>query len=51
MIFLLLIVGIANAQEPEDSDTLVYPLTNQEGGLYLDDQVNYELIYNPVRDH
>jgi len=50
MIILLLIVGIANAQEPEDSDTLVYPFTNQEGGLYLDDQVNYEIIYNPVRD-
>ncbi|MFV0305566.1 MAG: cell surface protein SprA [Moheibacter sp.] len=48
--FLLLFIGIANGQEPEESDTLPYPFENQEGGLYLDDQINYDIIYDPVRD-
>lgn len=50
IIFLLLIIGIANAQEPEESDTLVYPFNNQSGGLYLDNQIQYDIIYDPVRD-
>lgn len=50
IIFLLLIIGTAYGQEPEESDTLKYPFNNQEGGLYLDDQITYDIIYDPVRD-
>ncbi len=52
VIFLLLIIGTANAQEPdpEPTDTLPYPFNTEEGGLYLDDQINYDIIYDPSND-
>lgn len=50
IIVLLLSFGIANGQEPDESDTLKYPIGNQTGGLFLDNQIQYEVIYDPIKD-
>lgn len=50
VMILLLFIGKLNAQEPETSDTLPYPFHNQEGGLYLDDQINYDVVYDASND-
>lgn len=50
IIFLLLIIGKANAQDPVESDTLKFPFDTQTGGLYLDNQINYEVVYDPVNN-
>lgn len=46
----LLFIGIASAQEGEDSDTLKYPFDQQSGGLYLDNQITYDITYDAGKD-
>lgn len=49
-IFLLIIfIGTAHAQE-NDSDTLKYPFQGQSGGLFLDNQIQYDVSYDPSSD-
>ncbi|MET3732294.1 cell surface protein SprA [Moheibacter stercoris] len=49
-IFLLFaFIGIAFGQEPEENDTLKYPFTTETGGLFLDNQIEYDIVYDPVR--
>src|SRR5690606_35801373 len=50
IIFLLLIIGMANGQEPVESDTLKFPFNTETGGLYLDNQINYEVVYDPINN-
>jgi len=49
---LFLFGGLANAQVPEEEEeedsTLIWPFTNETGGLYLSNQINYEVTYDPV---
>lgn len=45
-----LFAGLVNAQEDENSDSLVYPFNQQSGGLYLDNQIVYDVVYDPVND-
>lgn len=41
---------MANAQDPVESDTLKFPFNNETGGLYLDNQINYEVVYDPINN-
>ena len=41
---------MANAQEPEPTDTLPFPFETETGGLYLDNQITYEVVYDPVNN-
>ena len=49
IIFLFSFIGIAFGQEPEENDTLKFPFSTETGGLYLDDQIQYDIVYDPVR--
>lgn len=50
IILLLLMIGKANAQDPEESDTLKFPFNTETGGLFLDNQINYEVVYDPINN-
>lgn len=47
--FLFVFIGIGYGQE-DGSDTLKYPFTNQNGGLFLDGQIKYDVVYDPLKD-
>src|SRR5690554_543278 len=49
VLFFLFALSTAYGQE-EESDTLKYPFDNQSGGLYLDNQIHYEIVYDPIKD-
>ena len=50
ILVILLNFGLAHGQETDESDTLVYPMGTQSGGLFLDNQITYEVIYDPLKD-
>lgn len=43
-----LFVSVVHAQEGDPE--LQFPFENQSGGLYLEDQITYEVIYDPAKD-
>lgn len=49
VLLFLITLSAAYGQE-EESDTLKYPFDNQSGGLYLDNQIQYEIVYDPIKD-
>lgn len=50
-VFLLLIfIGTTYGQEDGESDTLKYPFDTQSGGLYLDNQIEYDITYDASKD-
>lgn len=44
------IAATASAQEDVENDSLIYPFEHQSGGLYLNNQIEYEVVYDPVKD-
>lgn len=49
VILLFAFIGLAYGQEPEIEDTLKYPFSTETGGLYLDNQIEYDIVYDPIR--
>lgn len=46
----LLLLGLVRAQEVNPSDTLKFPFSHETGGLYLDNQITYEVVYDPLKN-
>ena len=46
LLFALTAAPVAYAQE--ENDTLKFPIRNQTGGLFLDNQITYDIQYDPI---
>ena len=46
---LLFVLGAtSNVNAQEDNDTIKFPIRNQTGGLFLDNQITYDVSYDPI---
>ena len=47
LLFALGVASTAHGQEVEN-DTIKFPIRNQTGGLFLDNQITYDISYDPI---
>ena len=46
---LLFAIGASTTAIAQDAtDTIKFPIRNQTGGLFLDNQITYEITYDPI---